>query len=210
MRLAAAALTVSAAIALGGCNRFVDWADFEAMESVNVAAPIGPWPEGFELTAAQQEVYDERGRPDFFRARWDRRGRLTWGDDVLQRTSRQRIRDVMARAHHRDEPLPFDVSWIYQAEDQGRNRTGDMDIFRGDEVIFTGDASHDVEPVTDMLGVVIDHGDPEDRRAGTPAGGHDIESWVYFREGKIFHFIDGHLARIERQPPMPMRVRPEI
>jgi hypothetical protein len=203
-------VSLAVTLAAAGCSHFVPWADFDSMESVNVALPTGAWPEGFDLTPAQQEIFDARGRPDHFRARWDRRGRLMWGDEVRQRSNRQRVVDVMARAYHRDEALPFEMSWIYQDSSQGRQRTGDMDIFRGEEVIFTGDNDYDVEPVSDQLGVVIDNGDPEERREPQTSSGHTEESWVYFHEGRVFHFIDGHMVRVEHLPPMPVRVRPEI
>jgi hypothetical protein len=204
--LALAALVV---VSLAGCERFVPPAVFD-MESVNVGRLPENWPEGQELTEAQEEVLAERGKPDFIRARWDAHGRLSTGDELWTRYRRQRVVDIMLMHHHHDLPLPFEISWIYQAPDQERFQRGPEEVFRGDEVIFLNNTEYDVQPVSDQLGVVLDHGDPEEIRASEHWQGHLMEHWVYFHAGLIFHFFDGRIDRVERIAQTPIRVRREI
>jgi hypothetical protein len=201
-------LTALALLPLG-CTRFHPPAVFD-LQSVNVASLPPDWPEHQDLTPAQERVLEERGNPDYLRARWDRRGNFTWGDEVYTTYHRHRMIDIMLTAHHHGEPLPFDITWIYQEEGQHRTRRGPDEIFRGEEIVFLSDEEFEVEDVLPRLGVVIDHGDPEECRIPQQWRGHTLESWVYFHEGKIFHFLDDALERIEIIPRTPIRVRPEI
>ncbi len=208
-RLLITLLLALALVALPGCRRFYPPAVFD-LDSVNVASVPEAWPAEFELTPGQQEVYDERGAPDFLRARWDPRGTLMWGEELRMTYRRQRIVDIMHTRHRHGEPMPFDLSWIYQEEGQSRIRREPDEIFRGEEVVFVSDAEWEMIPVTDMLGTIIDCGDPEMRRAPDTWNDRVVDHWVYYKEGRIFHFIDGDLSEVERVAPMPVRVSPEI
>lgn len=199
-----------AVVAAAGCNRFEPVAVFD-LASVNVASLAPDWPGDVgKLTPAQQEVLATRGRPDHLRARWDRRGNLTWGAELRMRYDRQRITDIERWHHHRDLPPPFELSWIYQAEDQDRVRRAEGEVFRGEEIIFLSPTEWEAVPVSDQLGTIIDHGDPEEIREPQTWQGHLLEHWVYFREGLIYHYVDGRIDRVERITPTPVRVRPEI
>lgn len=204
-------ITFLAALALLplGCTRFYPPAVFD-LDSVNVASLPPEWPEHMELTPVQERILKERGNPDYLRARWDRRGNLTWGDEVWTTHHRSRVIDIMLTAHHHRTPIPFDISWLYQEEGQHRSRRGPVEVFRGEEIIFLSEEEFEVEEISPRLGVIVDRGDPEERRLPRQWEGHSLESWVYFHEGKIFHFLDEALERVETIPQTPIRVRPEI
>jgi hypothetical protein len=202
---------VLAALALFplSCSRFDPPAVFN-LQSVNVASLPPGWPEHMALTPAQERVLEERGNPDYLRARWDRRGNFTWGDEVWTTHHRSRVIDIMLTAHHHDRPIPFEISWLFQEEGQHRTRRGPDEVFRGEEVVFLSEEEFEVEEILPQLGVIIDYGDPEERRQPRQWEGHSLNSWIYFHEGKIFHFMDDALEQVESIPPTPIRVRPEI
>jgi hypothetical protein len=214
-RTAASGLATAVALCLGvvavtGCDAFQPPAVFN-LTSVNVASLPPAWPyEEPGLTHAQQEVLDERGKPDRLRARWDERGRLTWGTDLRGRFRRNSVQDIMLWHHHRKAPMPFDLSWLYQSPDQRRDQRVGDEVFRGEEIIFLDEERWEAVPISDQLGVILDYGDPEARDGPELRRGQEVERWRYYGEGRVFHFADGVIERVERVPGMPLRVTPEI
>ena len=102
-RLPALILIVGLVGFTAGCNRFKQPAVF-GTDSVNIAAIPPGWPEDYDLTPVQERVLEDRGRPEFFRARWDRRGRLTWGSEVWTTYRRQRVQDIISSELRRGRP----------------------------------------------------------------------------------------------------------
>lgn len=197
------------AVALTGCRAFSQFhppAVFDDDNSVNVAMLPDDWPEHQELTEIQQEVLEERGEPDLFRVWWDDRGRLVWGPEIWTRYRRQSMNDVMQTAHRHGAEMPFTLSWIYQDPDQHPFDRETLEVFRGEEVIFLDDDECLVEPIDDMLGTVLDYGDPEVVREPEDWRGVLSEAWQYYGRGRVFHYVDGDLVRVEVLPPTPVRV----
>lgn len=202
---------VMTAIALTGCRHYYAPANFDR-DSVNIATPPRDWPdaEHWTLTPAQQEVLAERGKPEVFRAWWDTRGRLTWGSDLAAQYRRQRVEDIMLYCHHHDLELPFQLSWIYQTEGQSFFQREGQEVFQGVEIYFIDDDRWEEIPLTDQIGVLIDYGDPESREGPEDWRGHVVERWRYYREGKVFHFVDSEISNVEILPSMPLRIIPEM
>jgi hypothetical protein len=213
IRLAAVASLSLLLLCLAGCRRFYPPVAFN-LRSVNVASIPPDWPyedvKKFKLTEVQEEVLAERGRPDRFRVRWDEREEFIWGPELRQRFHRNSENDIMMWHHHRKAPMPFEVSWIYQEEGQSRYRREADETFRGEEVIFLDEHSYEIVPIDAMLGVLLDNGDPEKIDGPERWRGHELERWRYYQRGRVYHFLDGHLDRVETLPGMPAVINPHI
>jgi len=149
-------------LVLSGCAR-KEYIKFDMRYSYSLGLVQPEWPgDPLEtLTPVQQEVYEQRGAPDFIRYFW--RGNANFPTDVDPRY-------LEAEQIHQTRQ-----SWIY--------------IRQGDEVVFEGPHRHESVPISDKLALVIKHGDPEsrqvieDRETGTTE-----ERWQYMSTGQEFRF----------------------
>lgn len=179
------ALAILAALGLSaGCAKKHCGYTFNRQRSINLSRPDKNWPCDSEkyLTPAEREIYELRGAPDLVRFWWK------GGDEYA------RAIEVPMKIEPRDlATIP--KSWIY--------------LFQGDEVIFRSPITHEVKPINDRLQVVIEAGDPENRRfIPDPLG--EIEEWQYYSRGMIYRFRDGELTGEPRRihDPMGQYLRP--
>jgi len=142
--------------------------------SVNLGVPQPGWPGNpvKTLSPAEQEVYALRGKPDFVRFWW--KGR----DDYA--TNLEVPRDVTP-----ETLASIRQSWVY--------------LRQGDEVFFDTAVVSRSEPISDRLKVVLEEGDPEDRRFLPGPLGQEDEEWHYYSSGMVYRFREGKLVDKKRQ-----------
>ncbi len=147
------------ACAFWACKTEEGPVDFDVKYSVNIAKPQKGWPIIKKLTETKKAVYEKYGTPDAFRIYWTHDGRIQSKDDVRKELKR--------RQNERNKELP-DHSWIY--------------LDKNIEVYFDKNNKAMEKPLTDMIKIIVNYGDPEE------VSRVDKNSWKYYSKGKMFTF----------------------
>lgn len=159
---------------LSGCQMGSVAFTLDSSFSFNVADVNPDWPVDLEkLHPNEQEVFEDRGRPDYIHIFWSRR------EDIVDANEVERI-TRMSRKKTKNMPQ----GWIYLDD--------------GEEVVFpVNDDPPEVRPLSDKLKLICEMGDPSPQniRNFPSSTGQRIETWHYVRRGAIFTFSDDILIK---------------
>ncbi len=149
--------------------------------SVNVAKVNPRWPGDLNnLTTAEREVLEERGRPDYFH--------LIWSpfEAVVDRAQlNTAIRSVSLE---KDKER---IGWIY-IEDKK-------------EITFPTPSKYKEEPLKDKVRIICREGDPNEPKVLPNSRDVRVEKWHYINSGVIYTFEDDVMIKEDRTsvPAMP-------
>ncbi len=140
------------------------------------------WSEDERIASHQQAVHAKHGSPDFFWLQWNRDGRLMTKQDFRTESwVRRGEKDVAKRQ-------PPSIAWIYLDD--------------GLSYEFKASGAQE-KPLTDMLRIVCDYGDPGELKDVKDALGEPSVIMQYYEEGKIFYFKEGKKTSEENVQRMP-------
>ncbi|MEQ8820285.1 MAG: hypothetical protein RLY93_08565 [Sumerlaeia bacterium] len=131
------------------------------------------WPEIPAAREAQQQVWAERGTPDYFR--------IVYTAD--RRIVRQPELGTGRMAGKKDQ---VELEWIY---------------FEDGEVISFAGPKVKERDIDDQLRTVCKYGDPSEIKTW-PEVGVERSSFTYYDHGKTFYFVDGALTDTYEFKPM--------
>jgi hypothetical protein len=188
LRLVIVTLFAVVATACGGSGpRFIEP---DITFSVNIIAvpadwPIEDedWPEDIDMALRQQRAYEKYGKPEFFRVRWNREGRVISRTELQQRMNAQKERKVDRFL----KALDAEREWLYRE----RNL---LLRFHKDRV--------EERPLPDTLRILCDFGDPHEVTQTADALG-PLVVYRYFDRGKVFYFRNEKLFKEDTVPAMP-------
>lgn len=138
------------------------------------------WPKDERKAAFQQAVYDEYGRPDYFRVLYDRTGRV-----ITQRELREKM---WLERDKRKKRTETEFEWIYLEKGLA---------FRFEP---KGPVKRDLP---DNLRTLCDYGDPMEIKTTVDINKRNMVIYQYYDRGKIFYFHEGKLEKEEDSTPMP-------
>lgn len=144
------------------------------------------WPADPMLASAQQRIYEENGKPDFFQVMWKRDGRLM--------RTQEFEREMLSRNEHdqkaflKSRSLADQFRWIYVDKKLVYN--------------FKKKTPEKID-LTDDLKTVTIYGDPEDIKESTDANGDKMLIFTYFSEGKIYYYRNGKQYKEDDVTPVP-------
>lgn len=155
---------LSSLLLAGGsaCSR-KEYITFNLRHSSSLSEPKKDWPGKPEktLTPAQQEVFEQRGTPDFIRFWWRDSGNFP--------------ENIDPRFLMKEEIAATKQSWIYTRQ--------------GDEVIFDSAYASTSVPISDKLMIIIKEGDPEERQVREDRESGQVEEiWRYISTGREYRF----------------------
>ena len=141
---------------------------------------VSPTPAWFsnpknDLRAAEKEVLQRRGRPDFVRIWWNVTGSPITSSDLSGQ--HEQIRE-MAKAAKK--------SWIYLTDAKGDDK--------GEEVIFLRDgAAYRVKPLSDIFKLICQYGDPSSKSVPLMIDGTSHETWIWMEYGLQIELVEGQI-----------------
>jgi hypothetical protein len=151
-----------------GCAHDPKIVEIDHRFSINVA-PTPHWfpDEETPLTPGQSEVLHHMGKPDFIRFWWNQKGRLITTSDLSGQHDQLGEKISLLKR-----------SWIY--------------IDDAKEIIFTksGGGYREV-PLTDVLELICEYGDPSNKTAPLLRDGQYHETWRWIEYGIQVFLIDG-------------------
>lgn len=110
---------------------------FNFKHTVNFFQPGEKWPNAKLFTPAEKQVYEQWGRPDYFRLLYDASGELKIRTAIEQEWN----------GRNQNEMPKF--TWVY--------------LQRNEEVVFSGNQVK-TQPLNELIHLVIKYGDPESVR----------------------------------------------
>jgi hypothetical protein len=147
---------------------------FDTRFSINLARPGDDFCSE-EVTAAQEEVLEKYGTPDFIRVYWDKQGEFV---GYLQADLRLREKE------HRD----LKQTWIY--------------IDNLQEIEFVDEENYSISTLSEKGKIVCELGDPDQVQKHSDNKGGIEEVWTYYGKGWIFRFYNSELISKRRFQPM--------
>lgn len=157
-----------ASIAAAGCSRNKRVVELDTHYSYNVAK-VPVWFEDPKIVRgmAEREVLVRRGRPDYIRFWWRPDGALITSSDLS------------GKLHRVPQELTLiNKSWVYFGEDE--------------EVVFVNQGrSYKTEPLSEVLKLVCEYGDPGDKSPPKYQDGARHETWWWYDHGFLVEFRDG-------------------
>lgn len=175
VRLFALSALAALVASVCGCSQIVKPYSLDPDFSVNVAMLRHGWPsetELSEMSAAEREVFKAKGRPDFFHTKW------WYGEDI---TTKSRMYHKL-RHYDLNKADPI-VSWLY--------------LDKKEWVRFGRDGGYQVEPLPDKIDVICEVGDPNLVRRHADDRGQAVETWTYYRLGRIYKFTEERLTEVD-------------
>ena len=161
-------------LVLSGCHKGNVAFTLDSTFSFNIADVNPDWPTDPELLHPnEQEVLEERGRPDYIHIFWSRR------QDIVDAIEVERIWRSTGK---KTKEMP--QGWIYLDDKE--------------EVVFpVNEDTPEVRPLSDKLVVICEMGDPKPSniRNFPSSTGKRTETWHYVRRGAIFTFCDDILIK---------------
>ncbi|CAN5246088.1 hypothetical protein BH09SUM1_BH09SUM1_10450 [soil metagenome] len=138
------------------------------------------WPVDPVTSAQQQAVYEQNGKPDFFRILWNRDGRL-----MMQR---ELAADAWNKRNAKKPQAAPEMEWIYL------DKAMTYQFKRGGVI---------KKNLPDNIRTVTEYGDPEEMKESVDMSGAPNLIYQYYNRGKVFYFREGKMYKEENQTPMP-------
>jgi hypothetical protein len=152
-----------------GCNRKQRVIEIDQRFSMNIVRVPSWFPPDEEpsgLTATEEAVIREKGRPDFIRFWWRHDGSFITSSDLLGKV------DVLP-----DMMESMKRTWIYRRQDL--------------EIEFLPQGGYLEHPMTEKLKLICDYGDPSVKGPLRPTRtGQYRETWTWYDHGLIIEFLD--------------------
>jgi len=160
--------------------------------SINLVEVPADWPDeridwprdNATLAAQQQAVYEQYGKPDYFRLLWKRDGRMMTNTEFQNMAWQRR-----AKAGKRKEQIETpDLEWVY-LDDKLTFQFTRGKVVKGE--------------LPDTTRIVTEYGDPHEIKETIDVTKAPNVVYQYYDQGKVFYFREGKLYREENQTPMP-------
>ncbi|HNY27936.1 MAG TPA: hypothetical protein PKH31_11215 [Candidatus Sumerlaeota bacterium] len=149
--------------------------------SVNVARVNPRWPGDLKnLTPAEREVLEERGRPDYFHLIWSSY------ETVLDRTQLNKAIRNPGSDNEKER-----IGWVYLEDKK--------------EITFPSTTKSKEAPLKDKVRVICREGDPVEPKVLPNSRNVRVEKWHYINSGVIYTFEDDTMVKEDRTsvPAMP-------
>jgi hypothetical protein len=185
-RLSTLSVPISALLLFAGCATISSWFEDESKYytvnpkfSVNIAEVDKEWPRDFDrLTPLEQEAYEKHGRPELIHVWWDRRESVVTESQVMEYQTAQK-----------GSLKPLKISWLYPESDV--------------EILFDARTELTENKIDDKLKTIIEVGDPDRIKYGKRLGKRS-EQWVYYRQGRMYEFLDNILVNVDENSFSPI------